>query len=52
VCIVSPVLTFFLVQLVEDVRAGYRFGFEMIVVNTLITFLLLLLFSERGKDPR
>ncbi len=47
ICIVSPILTFFINQYSEQLFFGYKFGFELLIVNGLITFVGLFLFSER-----
>jgi Na+/proline symporter len=47
VCIASPIITFGIVQLVTRIGSGYKFGFELIILNTLITLVLLVLFSKR-----
>lgn len=47
ICIVSPILTFFINQYSEQLFFGYKFGFELLIINGLITFVGLFLFSER-----
>jgi solute:Na+ symporter, SSS family len=47
VCIASPFLTFGVTRLVAWFANGYQFGFELIIVNTLITLLLLIMFSKK-----
>lgn len=37
-------------SLSESIFGGYKIGIELLVINGLITFLLLLLFSKKGKD--
>jgi Na+/proline symporter len=52
VCIASPFLTYGVTRLVAWLADGYKFGFELIIVNTLITLSLLILFSGRvRKQP-
>lgn len=46
VCIVAPVLTFVLNNYSEALMFGYKFGFELLLVNGLITFLGLLAFKK------
>ncbi len=45
--IASPVICFFISSYSEQIFNGYRFGFELLILNGLITFLGLYLFSER-----
>lgn len=47
VCIISPVLCVLLNTYSADLLHGYAFGFEMIIVNGLITFLGLALISKK-----
>lgn len=47
ICIASPIITYFLTLLVQILFNGYKFGFELIVLNALITFGLLVIFSKR-----
>ncbi|MFY0653692.1 MAG: sodium:solute symporter [Cyclobacteriaceae bacterium] len=46
VCILSPVLTYVLNQNSESWLAGYKFGFELLLVNGLLTFVGLLIISK------
>lgn len=48
VAILSPIICFFLSRYSEQLFWGYRFGFELLVLNGLITFIGLLLISKRG----
>lgn len=48
VCIAAPILTFVLDKFSEDLFWGYHMGFEVLLVNGLITFTGLLLI--KGKD--
>lgn len=50
-CILSPVLTF-IVEHYSPVWLGYTMGFELIIVNGLITFMLLLLTSGKANPLR
>lgn len=47
ICLTSPILTFLFTKLAGIMWPGYRFGFELIVINTVITLLLLITFSKR-----
>ncbi|MFK8104983.1 MAG: sodium:solute symporter [Saprospiraceae bacterium] len=55
VCILSPMLTFLLSYYSETLFFGYKFGFELLILNGLITFLGLFSISyfdqtDQGKD--
>jgi len=47
ICIASPILTFFINLYSEQLFFGYKFGFELLIINGLITFIGLFIFSER-----
>lgn len=47
ICVSSPILTYIISAYSEQVLWGYRFGFELLIVNGLITFLGLALISKR-----
>jgi len=47
ICLVSPIITFVITLLMSHFVEGYKFGFELIIVNATITFLLLTLFSRK-----
>jgi solute:Na+ symporter, SSS family len=47
ICIASPLITWLITIVSHSVFNGYRFGFELIVVNATITYLLLSFFSKR-----
>jgi solute:Na+ symporter, SSS family len=49
VALLSPVICYFLSEYSEFLFSGYRFGFELLIVNGLITFLGILAFSYRKK---
>ena len=49
VAIASPVITFFVNNYSEQLLWGYKFGFELLIVNGLITFLGLLIFSKPSR---
>lgn len=46
----SPVITYILSMYSEQLFSGYRFGFELILVNGTITFILLNLFSKKNHN--
>lgn len=50
VCIISPVLSFWINLNSEALLGGYKFGFEILIVNGLLTFLGLLMLTKR-KEP-
>lgn len=47
ICIVSPLLTFWIVENSQMLFGNYKFDVELIVLNGLITFVGLFLFSRR-----
>ena len=47
ICIVSPIICILLSEFSTQLFGGYIFGFEMLFVNGLLTFLGLLLISKR-----
>ena len=52
VCIAAPILTYFLNRYSEVLFFGYRFSFELLIVNGLITFLGLWFISEPWGGER
>lgn len=47
ICIISPIICFFLNLYSQQLFDGYIFGYELLIVNGFITFLGLLLISRR-----
>ena len=47
ICVASPILTFILVKFIEG-NTGYKFGFENLILNGLITFLGLAIFHKKA----
>lgn len=47
IAIIAPILSFLLSSYSEVLLSGYKFGFELLIVNGLITFLGLWLFSKK-----
>ena len=47
VAVLSPVICYFLSKYSEQLFNGYRFGFELLVMNGIITFLGLMLISKK-----
>lgn len=50
IAVASPVICYFLSMYSEELFNGYRFGFELLLVNGLLTFSGLLLFSRRRSN--
>jgi len=48
ICILSPILSFLLSRFSAALLNGYEFGFELLILNGLITFLGLLLIRQRN----
>jgi solute:Na+ symporter, SSS family len=48
ISVISPVLCFFLSNNSEELLNGYKFGFELLLVNGLFTFTGLLIFSKKA----
>ena len=46
VALLSPVICFFLSAYSVDIFHGYRFGFELLILNGILTFVGLLLFRK------
>jgi Na+/proline symporter len=51
VAIISPIICFFLSSYSTFLFAGYKFGFEMLLINGLLTFLGLLAISRKNINP-
>jgi Na+/proline symporter len=47
ICIASPIITYLITLISKELFFGYEFGFELIIVNSLLTIMLLTLFSEK-----
>jgi len=53
VAIISPVLCFFLSEYSDKLLNGYKFGFELLIINGMITFFgLWLLKTKKQETPR
>ena len=50
VCIAAPVLTFLLTSYSQQLFWGYKFGFELLLVNGLLTFIGLILISNKDEN--
>lgn len=49
ICILAPILTYVINANSEELLAGYKFGFELLLLNGLLTFLGLLAISTKKK---
>jgi len=52
IAIASPVICFFLNTYSEEFLGGYKFGFELLIVNGIITFAGMAIFRERPINLR
>jgi Na+/proline symporter len=52
IAIASPVVSYFLKMYSPQLFGGYRIGFEILIINGLLTFLSLLVFSKREKSSK
>ncbi len=51
VCLLSPVLSYVISSNSKAWFGGYQFGFELLLLNGLITFTGLLIFTKKSKMP-
>ena len=49
IAIASPIVSYFLKMYSPQLFFGYRIGFEILIINGLLTFLALLAFSRKEK---
>ncbi len=49
VCIAAPCIIYFLAMNSEKIFSGYKFGFELLLVNGLLTFIGLYLISKKNE---
>ena len=47
IAITSPVISYILNHFSRELFFGYQFGFEILIVNGLLTFISLLIFSKK-----
>ena len=47
IAIISPIISYLLNRYSKDLFFGYQFGFEILIVNGLLTFISLLLISKK-----
>ena len=52
IAVASPVVSYLLKMYSRQLFGGYQFGFEILIVNGLLTFLALLAFSHREKNAK
>lgn len=50
IAVASPIITFLLNRYSEQLLWGYKFGYELLILNGLITFTGLLIFSQTRRD--
>ncbi len=48
ICMISPALTYLINIYSEELLFGYKFGFELLLLNGLLTFIGLFLIRERS----
>ncbi len=48
ICLIAPVLCYFLSRYSSDIFGGYRIGIELLLINGLLTFLGLYMVSQRS----
>jgi Na+/proline symporter len=49
IAVASPIISYFLKMYSPQLFGGYKIGFEILIINGLLTFLALLLFSGKEK---
>ncbi|HRX94723.1 MAG TPA: sodium:solute symporter, partial [Chitinophagaceae bacterium] len=52
VCLLSPLLSYLIFTFSEDIFGGYQIGIELLVINGLLTFLGLLLLSQKRETTQ
>jgi solute:Na+ symporter, SSS family len=50
IAVVSPIICFVLSSFSQQLFNGYKFGFELLLLNGFLTFAGLLIFSKKGKQ--
>jgi len=50
IAVISPILLYFINIFSEEILFGYKFGFELLIVNGALMFFGLFLFSKRNTD--
>ncbi|HXS36541.1 MAG TPA: sodium:solute symporter [Flavipsychrobacter sp.] len=49
ICLISPILCYILKQYDKQWLGGYQIGYELLIINALIAYLLLILCSKKGS---
>jgi len=49
ICLLAPVLSYFLAKYAKDIFGGYQIGIELLIINGILTFLGLLLISHKTE---
>lgn len=49
ICIIAPLLCYGLKEYDTEILAGYSIGLELLIINALIAFVLLFIFSKRSQ---
>jgi Na+/proline symporter len=52
IAILSPIISYLLNIYSEQLFFGYKFGFEILIVNGLLTFVGLLIFSKKAEEAK
>ncbi len=50
IAVIAPVVSYFLSAYSVELFNGYKFGFELLIANGLITFIGLWIFSKKGEE--
>lgn len=50
ICILSIIFTYYIDKHISDIIEGYQFGYEILIINGLFTFLSLFLITEPKKE--
>ena len=50
IAIISPILSYLISVFSVELLNGYQFGFELLILNGLLTFLGLLIIQQPSKD--
>jgi Na+/proline symporter len=51
ICLVAPVLSYFLSKFSAKLLGGYQIGIELLIINGFLTFLGMWLISKKGVSP-
>lgn len=52
ICLLSPIITYVITLLACKYLNNYEFGFELIIVNSLLTILFLTIFSKNARNVK